>query len=144
MPGVNRCPVNLLPTPPLGRRTEKEKEMSNISKTHSPNGDRYEIEGLLTEAGGWFQVDTWRDASYFGVWTNPFELKIYTHSEGDRTLEEYDTDAEYKLALNRTLGAYDKENDPDRRTMIDCVHAGRKNPAILLRFRKLGFEERCH
>ena len=46
--------------------------------------DRYIFDFKLCTTGkGWAQVDTEQDASYFGTWANPFELKVVSYTEGD-------------------------------------------------------------
>lgn len=46
--------------------------------------DRYVFDfELCTPNDGWAQVDTGQDASYYGTWTNPFDLRIISYVEGD-------------------------------------------------------------
>ena len=41
-------------------------------------GDRYTYDfGLCTYEKGWAQVDTAKDASYFGTWASPTRLMIF-------------------------------------------------------------------
>jgi hypothetical protein len=71
------------------------------------DSERYAFDfGGCSYERGWAQVDTNQDASYFGVWTNPTERKIFTFAEGDTTLVECDTDAEYQTAILSTLLCY--------------------------------------
>lgn len=44
--------------------------------------DRYVFDQSLGQSG-FAQVDTWQDASYFGIWANPKTLIIFSYHEGD-------------------------------------------------------------
>ncbi len=49
--------------------------------------DRYKYDfRICTAEKGWKQYDTAQDASYFGIWVNVQERKIFTYAEGDTTL----------------------------------------------------------
>ena len=51
---------------------------------------------------GYAQVDTSQDASYYGIWTNPFKRTILSYCEGDTCLKTADNDDEYvKELLNK-------------------------------------------
>ena len=62
----------------------------------------YDFE-ILTYGKGWAQVDTKQDASYFGTWTNPTTLEIFTYCEGDITRTKCETAEEYKAELSRVV-----------------------------------------
>lgn len=115
--------------------------MSKLIRGLDLMADRYKYDLKFREADNWFQVDTWQDASYFGVWTNPIELKIATYCEGDTSLEVCDDDADYRDALTRCLEFYDSER---QRAKVDCIYASRSRPEIAERLRALGFADRIH
>lgn len=50
-------------------------------------------------SGGWAQVDTNSDASWYGNWANPFERKLVQYAEGDVTITECDNDEEFIEAV---------------------------------------------
>ena len=66
--------------------------------------------GLCSSQGEWAQIDTDQDAPWFGQWANPFKQQILCYAEGDRTLIECDTDAEFAAELDR-IAAFHREND---------------------------------
>lgn len=53
------------------------------------DSDRYKYDFNLLST--WAQIDTNQDASYFGQWACPFELKYFSYCEGDTTLVEFDS-----------------------------------------------------
>ena len=54
-----------------------------ISRSFNPC-DRYVFDFQKCPVSkGWAQVDTYQDASYFGVWANPFTFETMTYAEGD-------------------------------------------------------------
>ena len=66
--------------------------------------------GLCSSKSDWAQMDTAQDAPWFGQWANPFERQILCYAEGDGTLIECDTDAEFASELDR-ITAFHREND---------------------------------
>ena len=66
--------------------------------------------GLCSSHGNWAQIDTGQDAPWFGQWANPFKREILGYAEGDRTLTECSTDAEFASELDR-IAAFHREND---------------------------------
>ena len=66
--------------------------------------------GLCSSRGDWAQMDTDQDAPWFGQWAHPFKRQILCYAEGDRTLIECDTDAEFAAELER-IAAFHREND---------------------------------
>ena len=71
--------------------------------------DRYAFDfNTCTGANGWAQVDTSQDASYFGTWANPFDLKIVTYCEGDITVNAAADSAEFVAEL-RSIKAWNDE-----------------------------------
>lgn len=66
----------------------------------APGAERYAFDfGHLTYAKGWCQIDTKQDAPWFGTWTSPGRLAIFSYCEGDTTLQEAETPEEYVAAL---------------------------------------------
>lgn len=59
---------------------------------------------------GWAQVDTQSDASYYGNWANPTELKTFCYCEGDTTLVECETPEEFIQQL-RELEEFEVKSD---------------------------------
>lgn len=63
-----------------------------ISRGFEIDTDRYRYDfNILCK---WAQIDTSQDASYFGQWACPFELKYFSYCEGDTTLVEFDSPEE--------------------------------------------------
>ncbi len=72
--------------------------------------NRYKYDfGLLTAGNGWAQVDTEQDASYFGTWANPFDLKVFSFTEGDTCLREAENKAEFKAEMLK-IKQWNEEN----------------------------------
>jgi len=66
--------------------------------------------GLCSTRGDWAQMDTAQDAPWFGQWANPFTRQILCYAEGDRTVFECSTDAEFASELER-IAAFHRQND---------------------------------
>lgn len=74
------------------------------------HADRYEFDfNRCKSSDGWAQVDTEQDASYFGTWANPFQLRIVTYVEGDVTVEAFASIAEFSYGIRR-IKAWNDEN----------------------------------
>ena len=104
-----------------------------------PNGERYDFDfGTCSVANGFAQVDTSQDAPYYGIWTNPTELKIVTYCEGDVTTETAETVEEYVNAI-RSLK---KWHDEHGLTFfgIDAL----ANEALKARFTDIGLADLQH
>ena len=72
--------------------------------------DRYVFDcGLCKAADGWAQIDSEQDAWYFGQWTQPATLRIFTYCEGDTILLEAESPEEYTAEIRR-LAAWHEEN----------------------------------
>lgn len=66
--------------------------------------ERYEFDYVkCTTANGWAQCDTAQDASYFGIWASPFELKIYTYAEGDHIEITCENEAQFIAQINEMV-----------------------------------------
>lgn len=56
---------------------------AQLERSFNP-ADRYEYDwGECSYDKGYAQVDTAQDASYYGTWANPWELRIVAYVEGD-------------------------------------------------------------
>lgn len=114
--------------------------MSTFVRDFNGRVDRYEFDFQhCTYANGWAQIDTYQDASYFGVWTNPERREIVTYCEGDITMEICDDDNDYRRACVACLTFYSTAHGlaPAR---IDC----KANPAMFDRFVSLGLASYLH
>lgn len=63
--------------------TRPDRWASRDAYCERDEAGRYAYDELLT---GWKQYDTNQDASYFGVWVNVPERKVFSYTEGDRCL----------------------------------------------------------
>lgn len=99
--------------------------------------DRFTYDEKLTISEGWAQIDTWQDASYFGVWCNPIKREIFTYCEGDLTLEKCESDEDFRAALEHCLTFYGRSGTP---TKIDAAFC----PELAEKFHALGFKDRVH
>jgi hypothetical protein len=122
-----------------------------ISHSFQPQAERYKFDDECTYAKGWFQVDTYQDAAYFGIWTHPRKRRIVTYAEGDVTHETYDTDAEYSKAMLRTLIAYEagslaRQAQPNRKLLRHaCIDLGLNGRFMASqRFAELGLAAYTH
>lgn len=70
-----------------------------VTREFAP-ADRYRYDfGPCSYSNGFAQIDTGQDASYFGIWANPFKLVIFSYIEGDITHTECETPEEFATAL---------------------------------------------
>lgn len=82
-------------------------------------------------------MDTSQDASYYGTWANPFELKLVNYCEGDVTESQWDTEAGFVAGV-RELERWAREGGYWRG--ID----GMCNDRLIARFRELGLGDLLH
>jgi len=74
----------------------KENNSMKVTRDFILNGNRYPFDfKLCTTDKGFAQIDTEQDASYFGMWANPFTLQIITYCEGDVTIQEAENEKEF-------------------------------------------------
>lgn len=74
------------------------------------SSDRYRYDfGPCSAKKGWAQIDTEQDASYYGMWANPTDLKVFTYCEGDTTLQECN-DAEEFAQLIREIEKFEVDS----------------------------------
>ena len=110
-----------------------------ITRGFVEGGDRYRYDfGQCSARNGWAQLDTEQDASYFGTWANPIELKVFNYCEGDTTLQECGSQAEFIEAL-REIEKF--ETDSGRKpARIDPM----LNDAIKKVFQDMGLGDMLH
>ena len=60
-------------------------------------GDRYPMD--FGGPRGFYQIDTYQDAPYFGLWCNPHTLQLVQYAEGDISLMDFHTPADYREHL---------------------------------------------
>lgn len=108
------------------------------STSFSPMTDRYAFDfKTCTPANGWAQLDTKQDASYYGNWINPITRKLVSYCEGDVTLKECETDAEFVAELKVWI---DWQKERGYFIGID----GMCRPEIIEAFTRLGFAADLH
>lgn len=77
------------------------------------NGDRYHFDfGECTASNGFAQVDTSQDASYFGIWTNPFDFITISFIEGDIIRDIAENAEEYAAFLRKMRASYEEMETP--------------------------------
>ena len=84
--------------------------------------DRYAFDfGVCSIANRFAQVDTSQDASYYGIWANPFSLTIVSYTEGDIEVAKATDKAEFIEELAK-IKAFDATISPKskERFGIDC------------------------
>ena len=103
------------------------------------NGSRYVYDfGSCTPAQGWAQLDTSQDASYYGIWANPFRKMVFSYCEGDKTLQIAETEEEFtKEIQNIKLW---NDNSGYRFLGIDPGF----NVELKAKFEELGLKELLH
>ena len=106
-----------------------------ITNENAPS-DRYRYDFQYCSARqGWAQIDTAGDAWYLGNWANPTTRMLFSYCEGDTSLTECDTDAEFVEQVRGVAECYGegfKGIDPM------CV------PEIEAAFRRLGLADLFH
>ena len=79
---------------------------------------RYKFDFVLCAANkGWAQIDTGSDASYYGIWANPFELKILSYVEGDIIINSAESNDEFVEKIH-SIAEWHRAHDEFRG--IDC------------------------
>ena len=73
------------------------------------HGQRYDFDwGKCSPDNGYAQVDTSRDAPYFGTWTNPFEFTTLEYCEGDVTTFIANDEQEYIKYIRDLKDSYEQ------------------------------------
>ncbi len=112
--------------------------MTTVTRGHEIMSDRYKYDfRLCTSANGWAQIDSKQDASYYGQWANPITFKLMSYCEGDVTLTECDTEAEFIEAIRECI-RWNKE--AGYFIGID----GMCEPRIIEAFTRMGLAEFLH
>lgn len=66
------------------------------------SANRYRFDfGMCSSKNGFAQIDTSQDASYFGTWANPFELKIISYIEGDIIIQSAESVDEFVTEIRK-------------------------------------------
>jgi hypothetical protein len=100
--------------------------------------DRYRFDfNECTTGNGYAQVDTGSDASYFGIWANPFTLTTVSFVEGDVYRNTAENEQEFIEELHNIR---DFHNENDKFKGIDPGF----NEALKARFIDLGLKELLH
>lgn len=107
--------------------------------------DRYVYDmGRCSCKKGFAQIDTSQDASYFGMWANPFKLAVLTYAEGDVTLQLADSPDEF-VHIIRHIRRWNNENGAHGFKGIDPGWPGRPMTTRLAhRFMSLGLGDLLH
>lgn len=102
------------------------------------SGDRYRYDfERCRYTEGWAQMDTGQDASYFGQWANPLQLRVMTYCEGDCSLATASSVAEFVAEIRRIAG-WNKDNGHS--FAID----GMCRPEIIEAFEAMGLGDLLH
>lgn len=110
----------------------------DTQRFESAGGSRYQFDfGQCHYKRGWAQCDTSQDASYFGIWTNPFRHMIVTYAEGDVTIQTAASEAEYRDAVRAMVDWY---RDRGQWRGIDGMCHGQ----IISRMAALGLADLLH
>lgn len=56
--------------------------------------------GMCSSRNGFAQIDTWQDASYYGIWANPEKFIIFSYCEGDCSTTECENVEEFIAEIN--------------------------------------------
>ena len=102
--------------------------------------NRYSFDfGCCSVKNNYAQCDTGQDASYFGIWANPFELKIVTYAEGDVIIKLAENDKEF---IGELRAIQDWHNDEGNGGFVG-VDAG-FNEGLKGKFLSLGLGDLLH
>jgi len=72
-------------------------------------GGRYVFDfDLCASDKGWAQFDTGQDASYFGIWGNPFTFELVTYAEGDVGHTKLDSEIGFRHEVHKLKAFYDQ------------------------------------
>lgn len=112
--------------------------MATLTRGSDFMTDRYKYDfRKCTSRDGWAQLDTKQDASYYGNWINPITRKLFSYCEGDVTLTECDSDADFIETVRECIRWH---SERDYFIGID----GMCNVDIIEAFTRLGFAEYLH
>jgi hypothetical protein len=111
--------------------------MKTIHTENIADGNRYIYDFDLSSTK-WAQVDTPEDASYYGIWVNPFLMRVLTFVEGDTTILQADSEADLTAYLRR-LEEFYKEGD----RKLPKIDPG-FNDSLRAEFVRLGLEDMMH
>lgn len=90
---------------PDANKNERGNQVYRISM----GGDRYCVDFADDFfADGWQQFDTSQDASYFGVWVNPWRRLVLCYAEGDLTLTDCPDKDHYLAEIRSMIDFYEE------------------------------------
>jgi len=111
-------------------------------KEYFKSTERYEFDwGMCSISEGFAQVDTWQDASYFGMWANPETLTIVCYCEGDVSITTAETPQEFVEEILK-IKTWSNENADNGFKGIDTGWT--ENNPIEMKFKALGLGELVH
>ena len=103
------------------------------------DGNRYTYDwGQCSRQAGFAQIDTKEDASYYGNWANPIDLKTVHYVEGDVSEYEFETREEFVQHIRDLIDGMDRLGYGPVR--ID----GMCDPRIIEGFKDLGLGDLLH
>ena len=101
--------------------------------------ERYEFDFKHCTTGkGFAQVDTSQDAPYFGIWANPFTLRVVTYCEGDITIQDAANETEFIQEI-QAIRTWNHENG-HKFIGIDPGF----NESLKSKFNEIGLSEMLH
>ena len=112
--------------------------MTKITRSFVQNGDRYRYDFRLCNfKDGWAQLDKRQDAWYYGNWINPLTLKLFSYCEGDLTLTECDTEADFAAQVRECC-------EWQKQAGYFIGLDGMCSEPIIEAFKRMGLEEYLH
>jgi hypothetical protein len=116
--------------------------MERIKKWQELGNERYDFDfNRCTPVDGWAQVDTSQDASYFGTWANPIDLRVMSFVEGDCTLFTADSPEDFVTYVRE---AKKWNDDHGYKFGIDTHRQGVDGIRITEAFNALGLGDLLH
>jgi hypothetical protein len=111
--------------------------LAKLTRGFDMFGDRYKYDARYQRADGWAQLDSKQDASYYGQWVNPIQLKLFSYCEHDTCLTECEDEADF-IATVRECVRWNTEAGYFEG--IDAM----SDPPILEAFTRMGLAEFLH
>lgn len=103
------------------------------------DANRYHFDfGQCSYENGFAQIDSRQDASYYGQWCSPTALTIVSYAEGDVTISQAESPAEFAEAMRKTE-AWHTKNDGS-----PCRIDPGFDPAMTAAFESLGLGDMLH
>lgn len=109
------------------------------TRYHENMSDRYKYDfNVCSYKRGFAQVDTEQDASYYGTWANPSQLRVVSYIEGDVVVHECETEQEFINEL-RAIDTWNQQQGY-KPVKIDCFCS----PEIKALFDKMNLSDMLH